>query len=492
MVNTDKAYDRTASRSITIHIPIHLHLLVKRLCIGIHTIPFMEHGRCQFYPFIGCFKFIHIDKTHNTIEHTLRTSREILGEQSIALLLIGFINRIKLSPSRVWMHVPTIITPTGGLIVEGKGNCVVEAVEHCHSTRFAQQTIFCQHHLGTFQIATGKLFILEQVLEDASGVLAAIVLAEHILVGVVKNELGIPTEETEAFAIGSLTTNGIPVMVIPVCIATILVDQHIIDEGINIEQRLQFRIWISMGIKSLQLVIIGVISSLLSGLRHQLVGFHIALSSFKMVATVFLHLDGINVLFLTTQMIYTIFLIHTLSNVIESPIHAIEEHMHIESIHACPAHLALHTTCPHITSVLCFPTIRLHPMLPRIAEMTAQHKLVELMGLILSKERVFEVLLAIFLLEDEAERVLGVFLCQTPMTTMQTKSTGDMHIMRHLIAVLIEIGAPKEFHIGETSPTMPRIITHWRTRKDVDATRIRVWFWIEKVIFVGQDAQHGQ
>ena len=131
-------------------------------------------------------------------------------------------------------------------------------------------------------------------------------------------------------------------------------------------------------------------------------------------------------------------------------------------------------------------------MLPRIAEMTAQHELVELMGLILSKERVFEVLLAIFLLEDEAERVLGVFLCQTPMTTMQTKSTGDMHIMRHLIAVLIKIGASKKFHIGETSPAMTRIITHWRTRKDVDATRIRVWFGIEKVIFVGQDAQHGQ
>ena len=89
------------------------------------------------------------------------------------------------------MHVPTIITPTGSLIVEGKGNCVVEAIEHSHSALFAQQTILSQHHLGTFQIAAGKLFILEQVLEDASGVLAAIVLAEHILVGVVKNELGI-------------------------------------------------------------------------------------------------------------------------------------------------------------------------------------------------------------------------------------------------------------------------------------------------------------
>ena len=67
-----------------------------------------------------------------------------------------------------------------------------------------------------------------------------VILRHHILILVLEDDLAIPTEETESLRALSLSIDGIPIMMIPVRIAGILVNEHIVDESIYIEQRFQF------------------------------------------------------------------------------------------------------------------------------------------------------------------------------------------------------------------------------------------------------------
>ena len=164
-------------------------------------------------------------------------------------------------------------------------------------------------------------------------------------------------------------------MMIPVRITGILVDKHIVDEGTNIQERIQ-------------LLIILVISSLGCRLRHQLPCFHVTFSGFDMVTAVLLNLDNVDITLLASQMILAILVVHTLGNIIQAPVHTIQEQMHIKGIHTGMSHLALHTTCPHITGVLGFRTVTLTPMLPRIPKVTAQHQLVEFCRLVLTEQRI--------------------------------------------------------------------------------------------------------
>ena len=56
--------------------------------------------------------------------------------------------------------------------------------------------------------------------------------------------------------------------------------------------------------------------------------------------------------------------------------------------------------------------------------MAAQHELIELLGLIVAKERILQRLRSVFILEDQPEGVLRILLCQTAMTAMQAQAAG--------------------------------------------------------------------
>ena len=108
------------------------------------------------------------------------------------------------------------------------------------------------------------------------------------------------------------------------------------------------------------------------------------------VATVLLDLYHIDVTFAAAQMILTKLIIDTLGDIIDAPIHAIQEEVDIEGIDAGTTYLALHPSRPDVTGVLCPLTVATIPVLPGIAKMTTQHKLVELLGFIGAEQRIFQ------------------------------------------------------------------------------------------------------
>ena len=140
-------------------------------------------------------------------------------------------------------------------------------------------------------------------MEDAGRIFATVVLGQHILVHIVENQLRIPAEEAEALAVKSATADGIPVMMIPVRIAPILVNEHIVDEAFNVKQRVQ--LFVSLLVRC-------------PGCRfhHQVPRLHIALRSLKVVAAILLDLNDIDIGFLTAQMILSELIVHALGNII--------------------------------------------------------------------------------------------------------------------------------------------------------------------------------
>ena len=167
-------------------------------------------------------------------------------------------------------------------------------------------------------------------------------------------------------------------------------------------------------------------------IHHLVVCIHCSLTGLKMVAAIFLNLYDIVVGLLATKVILAKSIVNTLSNIIQSPVHTIQEQVYIEGIYANVTNLTLNTACPYVTSILGFLAIAVHPMLPCVSEVTAQYQLVELLRSVLSEQRILKGGRSVVLFELQAKRMLWVFLCQTSVTTMQLKTAinGEVMILR--------------------------------------------------------------
>ena len=105
-----------------------------------------------------------------------------------------------------------------------------------------------------------------------------------------------------------------------------------------------------------------------------------------MVTAVLLNLHDVNLVFLAAKMVFAELVVDAFGNIINAPIHSVEEKVGIEGICAGSADAPLHTSRPQVASVLCFLAVALAPVLPGIAEVAAEYELVELGGLILTIE----------------------------------------------------------------------------------------------------------
>ena len=109
-----------------------------------------------------------------------------------------------------------------------------------------------------------------------------------------------------------------------------------------------------------------------------------------MVAAVLFDLHHVDIALRTTQMILAILIVHTLGDVVDAPVHTVEEEVDIEGIDTGAAYLPLHATCPDITGVLCPLAVSAIPVLPGVAEMTTQHELVELLRFVSAKHWIIQ------------------------------------------------------------------------------------------------------
>ena len=203
-----------------------------------------------------------------------------------------------------------------------------------------------------------------------------------------------------------------------------------------------------------------------------------------MVAAVLFNLHHVNVLLLTAKMILAKLIVDTLCDIIDTPIHAVKKEVGIDRVDTRAANAALHPSYPDVTGVLRLLAVALAPMLPGIAEVAAQHQLVELRRLVFAIERISQRLRTILLLKYQTEGVLGILLCQTTVSSVETDAAGG--------AQVVLLRTAKEFHTGRARPTVPRGVTHRRSREDIDAATVGVVLMAEEVILVRDDAQDGQ
>ena len=376
------------------------------------------------------------------------------------------------------MHIAAIVAPAGRLGIEGLVDVVIETVPQSDHRCLTEQTVVGQHLLGAFHVAACKLRVAHQVMEDARGECLSVVLSDDILVDILHDDLAVPAEEAEALAVVAAPADGIPVVMVPVGIAAILVDEHIVDKRINVEQGVEF------GVR-------GVVGGLGHRLHHLVPRRHVALAGLMVVAALLFNLHHVDVALLTAEMVFAVLVVHTLRDIIHAPVHAIDKEVHIEGVDTGVPHLALHAAGPDVTGVLCLLPVGLRPVLPRVAEMAAQHQLVELLRLSLAEERIIQTLHTVLFLEYQSERVLGVLLCQPPMTAMQTEPTGggELRVERRVLS-----GGRRGKHLDADGacPAVARRVAHRGPGKDIDAAAVGVVLVTEQMVLVGDDAQHRQ
>ena len=133
-----------------------------------------------------------------------------------------------------------------------------------------------------------------------------------VLVNILEDYLCIPAEEPEPLTVLSPTAQGIPIVMVPVGVASILIDEHVVDEMVDIEQRVEFGVTLCIG-------------SIGRRIEHLFPGIECTLGSLDMIAAILFDLNHIDVTFLATEMILTKLSVDTLGDIIESPIHTIKK-----------------------------------------------------------------------------------------------------------------------------------------------------------------------
>ena len=259
---------------------------------------------------------------------------------------------------------------------------------------------------------------------------------------------------------------------IPVGVAGILVNQHVVDEGLLVEQ----------GVEP------GVVFwkvSLYGGHHHLVPGYQVAFSRLVMIAAFLFYLHDIHITFLAAQVILAKLGVDTLSDVVHSPVHAVQEQVDVKGIDTGVPHATLHAACPHVASVLCLLPVVLAPVLPGVAKVAAQHQLVERVRLVLAEERIVERARPLILrLEDQPEGVLRILLGQSSVSAMQAHATVDRQV--------VSLRTTHQLDAGRACPSMPRVVAYGRTCEDIDTAMHRVVYVAEEIILVRHQREDGQ
>ena len=376
----------TGNHRTPVQVPLEVQLgtgiLLDDLCVSPRIVPSVEHVGLQGYPAIGHIHLVDVDESLEVVLYIVKYDgtavREIVVEQAFALLLVGLVNGVELAPRLPRMDVAAVVAPAGGLVVECLVDGVIKAVPDLSHRLLAQQPAVGQQLLGATVVGFREQVVVQQVLEDAGGILPPVVLAEHVILHAEEDALGVPAEEAETLAVRAFAADGVPVVVVPVVVAVVMVDEHVVNEVVDVEQRFERVHLLAVLVQSLQAVVgrivIGVCQfHLLGGLCHQLPCLKVALGGLNVVAAVFLDLYDVNVLLIATKMVFAVLVVHALGDVVQAPVHAVEEKVDIEGIDSRVADFALHPPCPDVTGVLRLLSVALTPVLPAVAKVAAQY-----------------------------------------------------------------------------------------------------------------------
>ena len=183
-------------------------------------------------------------------------------------------------------------------------------------------------------------------------------------------------------------------------------------------------------------------------------------------------------------MFFAVAVVDALGHVVEPPVEAINKKMYVDAVGKGMAHLALHAPCPQVAGVLSTLAAVFPPVLPGIAEEGAQDEGVEALCSVRAEERIVELGRAVFALELQTERVLGILLGQSSVTTMQGDGTVDGQV--------VLLGAADELHADGALPPTAHTTAHGRAGEDVDAAALLVLLLAKEAFLVRDEREQRQ
>ena len=251
-------------------------------------------------------------------------------------------------------------------------------------------------------------------------------------------------------------------MVVPVGVAAVLVEYHIVDELVDVEQAFD-AVYALIACQGAELGIGG---------EPSVVGDYA-------VALGLVDLDDFVVRQLAAEMGLAEIFVDLLGEAVDAPVHSVEEDVDVAAGAAWHSQAGAGAAGPHITHVLRLAAVAFHPVLPGVAEEGAQDQRVEFSRAAVAEDFRVELVRSVGILELQLESVLGVFLGQAGVSAVDLDATVDGNI---------EAAAEHLKRYGAL-PVAAGPVSHRRSGMDVDASGGGISGVVEEIALVG-DYRH--
>ena len=300
------------------------------------------------------------------------------------------------------------------------------------------------------------------------------------------DRLRVPADEAEAAVGADAIAKGIPVVLVPVGVPSVEVDEHVVDEVVHVEQRRVLHVGLAVASAADEVHVALLVGQLVDEVDHLVprVDGSVVGKRSILVACAAVHLRHVPVLLAAAEVLGTEVVRDTLAHIVDTPIEAVEEEVNILPHADRVAHLRLRGPSPEVASVLSPVALHIVPMHPRIAEEGAENEGVEAIRTMSAEDRILEFPRAVGRLEVETEGMLRVLLRQSSVPAVQLDATvyGEVETIR-----------PVQHLEGDRPlPSTSRAIAHGTAREDVDAARFRVGRVAEQVAGSSGERDDGQ
>ena len=371
-----------------------------------------------------CFGFWEPAFVAKLLNEVVRPDWEILFQKASPFGCIGSIGLVEGTLRSVRMHISAIITPSCGLIPQSQFDDIRQAVPSCKSRFGSQRTSMSEGFLRFFVEMMGKDSLLHQTVQETSRA-TSIVLVGKVFRRRNEDILRIPTDESETLGFPNPISISIPVVMVPVGIAAIKIDEHEMDEVIHIEQRRIFYIRLTVGTTTNQVHITRMVGEIVDEVGHPIPSVDSSRhrNCSMIVPCTSVNLGHIPVFLQTSKAVRAIFTVHSLAQIVHSPVKTVEKEVDILSRTNRIAKLCLRFSRPKIASILSFVALSIVPMLPRIAEESTKNKCVELLWSPFPEDSILETLGSVIAFEMESESVFRILFGQSSVTSMQFQTT---------------------------------------------------------------------
>ncbi len=276
-----------------------------------------------------------------------------------------------------------------------------------------------------------------------------------------------------------------PIVVVPVGVASVEIDEHVIDEILHIEQGLFGSMRGAVGIFALNFLIDGLSGGGFKGGDKFEPGCSVPVGSVNDVVSFLILFDDIVVLFVSPEMYFAIIVFNSFGRIVQAPVQAVDKEMCIGIATGRMSHLLLGVLGPGIADVLRNGSGFGIGMNPAVAKTCSQYQSVQFFRPLRSEKRKIQTGRAKFGLENQTKRMFGTFFGQTAMSPVYANAA--VNLQRNAI------GGVEIFKRNRPFPSVSGfVLAHGWPGIDVNASVYRVFFVAEKMIFIACYRNHGQ